>query len=1170
MSYVLLSPLAAQAAPGTLSDSPLFLSNSVEPNILFMIDDSGSMDWGLMTVENSGIMTLGCEYYYAQPAPDNDFFWTVATEQALQAMGIAAPYGGVWRAWSSDYNRLYYDPSITYTPWPGEDINGNLYTDANPAAAPYNPYTPTAGSQNMTATTSYSTDYCAGGGGSFTVNNFYPARYNVWKDTDADGNVDASDAHVLVEIRSSTPLYTGDINRRDCAAATVCTYAEEIQNFANWFSYYRKREYVAKAGYGQVMAGASNSRMGLVTLHNNAAVNTAMSSMNDNPRTGAKRSLLQSLYKFQASGGTPLRSAVDNAGKYLSCKSNSYFGSCPALPATSGGECQQNFTLLMTDGYYNGSFGGVGNADGNNDTVWDSDRAGPYGDSNTNTLADIAMEYYENDIRPGVANSLNPPPGGIDENKAQHMVTYSVAFGVDGELTAMPSNTVDPFAWPTPSTDPAKIDDLRHAAWNGRGEFLSAQNPVQLIAGLRGALQSIQGRVGSAASVAFNTGSLSTNSEVYLALFNSERWNGNLLAYDLDAGTGAISGLPSWSAASQLDARDILTRPRTLLTYNGTSGVALQWSQLTTAQKNDFRTNGSGGLDNVATGMARHGYLRGDRGCEFSSGAICKYDDGTNVYTAKGLRERGSRLGDIVHSGPVYVGAPESNWPDVAPFPGTVGDTYTEYRTANASRPGVIYVGGNDGMMHGFAQSNGDEVLGYVPDMLFSANALAGLHYLTDPAYAHRYSVDLTASVADVYAKTTVGGTTSWKTVLVGGLRGGGRGIFALDVSNPAAFSETGTNPSKVVMWEFTSADDPDLGYTFSRPSIVPLQGSSGSIRWAAVFGNGYNDAGSGQAKLFIVFLEGGLDGTWSAGDYVEISTGVGTTTNRNGLSTPAVIDTDGDGLADRAYAGDLNGNLWAFDLSGSNAGNWAVAYKQGTTIKPLFTAPANQQITSTPVVVRNREIPTSNSNDPNLLVIFGTGQYLTPGDVTTTNTQTMNGIWDSGSYSIDQGDLVEQVVSYGTSVDGVFGRTLTDNAVSFGSEDGWFMNLPDSGERVITDPVIRGDLVFFNTMIPDTNPCNFGGSGWLMVAKWSNGGLPGEISFDLNGDGLLNDDDQIAGGPAVGVEVTGIPTSPVNLGRKRYTSTTETTGGSTIDVTDILDSGGPKTGRLAWEEITP
>ncbi|MDH5262922.1 MAG: hypothetical protein OEX74_16080, partial [Gammaproteobacteria bacterium] len=121
-----------------------------------------------------------------------------------------------------------------------------------------------------------------------------------------------------------------------------------------------------------------------------------------------------------------------------------------------------------------------------------------------------------------------------------------------------------------------------------------------------------------------------------------------------------------------------------------------------------------------------------------------------------------------------------------------------------------------------------------------------------------------------------------------------------------------------------------------------------------------------------------------------------------------------------------------------------------------------------------------------------------------------------------------------------------------------------------ITDPVIRGDLVYFNTMTPDTNPCNFGGSGWLMVAKTSNGGRPDEVSFDLNRDGLLDDLDQIGGNAAVGVEVTGIPTSPVNLGRKRYTSTTETTGGSSIDVTEIIDTGGPKTGRLAWEEITP
>lgn len=1171
LSFALLTPITTNAAPGALADTPLFLSNSVEPNILFMLDDSGSMDWGLMTEEDSGIMILGCAYYYPQPAPDNDYFWVVPTEEELANQGVAAPYGGAWRAWNRDYNRLYYDPRISYTPWPGENSTGALYQNANPAAALYDPYVPASGSIDLTATTSYQTDYCAGGLGTFTVNDYYAARYYEWSDTDNNGAVDAADEHKLVEIRPTTLVYTGSTFRRDCAAAPACTYAEEIRNFANWFSFYRKREYVAKAGYGQVIASANNSRMGMVTLHNNAAVNTAISSMNDSPRSGAKLTLLQSLYSFQASGGTPLRTAFDNGGKYLSCETNSFFGSCPALPVNSGAECQQNFTVLMTDGFYNGTFSGLGNTDGDDDTLWDSGNAGPYGDNHNNGLADIAMEYYEDDIRPGVDNSLNPPPGGIDENKAQHMVTYSVAFGVDGTLDAMPPNRTDPFAWPTPNTDPERIDDLRHAAWNGRGDFLSAQNPAQLILGLRGALQSIQGRVGSAASVAFNTGSLSTNSEVYLALFNSERWNGNLLAFDLDANTGAINTTPTWAAAGRLNARNLSTRPRVLLTYDGADGIALQWATLTTAQKNDFRTNSSGGLDNVATGMARLGHVRGDRGCEFSSSETCYYDDGINTYTTKGLRERASRLGDIIHSGPVFAGAPESNWPDVAPFPGSLGETYTEYRNAQADRPGVIYVGGNDGMLHGFAQANGDEILGYMPNALFSSDPSAGIHYLTDPGYAHRYSVDLTASLADVYAKTSSGGSTSWKTVLVGGLRGGGRGLFALDVTDPEGFSESASNPAKTVMWEFTSTDDPDLGHTYSRPSIVPMQGTAGNIRWAAVFGNGYNDAGSGEAKLFIVFLEGGLDGTWTAGsDYVEISTEVGITTDRNGLSTPAVVDTDGDGLADRAYAGDLKGNLWAFDLSGSNAGNWGVAYSQGQTPKPLFTAPANQQITSTPVIVRNQTIPTSGSNTPNLMVMFGTGQYLTAGDISTADMQSMNGVWDSGQRNITQADLVEQTIGYGSSTGGVFGRTLTDNALDFVSVDGWFMNFPDTGERLITDPVIRGDLIFFNTMIPDTNPCNFGGSGWLMVAKWSNGGMPSEVSFDLNGDGVLDSLDEIAGNAAVGVEVTGIPTSPVNLGRKRYTSTTETTGGSTIDVTDIPPTGNENTGRLAWEEIAP
>ncbi len=126
-TVALFGPLSVAAAPGTLSDTPMFLTNPVEPNILFMVDDSGSMDWGVMTTENSGLINLGCEYYYAQPAADNDYYWIVPSEAGLAAQGIAAPYSGVWRAWNSVYNKVYYDPTVTYMPWPGENAAGNLY-----------------------------------------------------------------------------------------------------------------------------------------------------------------------------------------------------------------------------------------------------------------------------------------------------------------------------------------------------------------------------------------------------------------------------------------------------------------------------------------------------------------------------------------------------------------------------------------------------------------------------------------------------------------------------------------------------------------------------------------------------------------------------------------------------------------------------------------------------------------------------------------------------------------------------------------------------------------------------------------------------------------------------------------------------------------------------------
>ena len=882
-----------------------------------------------------------------------------------------------------------------------------------------------------------------------------------------------------------------------------------------------------------------------------------------------KSTLLDNLFQVSSNNGTPLRESLEEVGEYF--VDGGSWGSSPILTASQGGACQQNFAVVMSDGYWNGTnpdFTVIGDADSDDNTAFDG---GVYADGAATTivtLADIAMHYYETDL-----SSLDDsvPTTTADTNTAQHLVTYTVAFGINGTLSADPLPTDTAFNWPTPSpNNSTTVDDMRHAAWNGRGLFLNAQDPNQLVDGLRSAIGSIQGRVGSAASVAFNSSSLSTNSEIYLALFNSERWSGDLLAYPLNSTTGAISATSSWSAASQLDGR---SSPRTILTFDGTDGSKFDWTTLTTAQKNDLRTGPSGSVDDDATALARLGYIRGDRACEVGSAAAltCSYTSGSDTFTTKTLRERSSRLGDLLHSAPVYVGKPEANWPDISPFPNTTGSLYSEYRTANALRAGTVYAGANDGMLHGFAQASGDEILAYIPNSLFSTTAAGGLHFLTDPGYTHKYYVDQTPTVSDAYIRTTTAGSRSWKTVLVGGLRGGGRGLFALDVTDPTAFSETGTAPQDVVMWEFDNADDADLGYTYSQPIIVPLQGSGNSIRWAAILGNGYNDTGSGEAKLFILFLEEGLDGVWdqSAGDYIEITTGVGTTADRNGLASPAVIDENGDGWADRVYAGDLKGNMWAFDLSGANTGNWDVAYQASGSPVPLFTAEANQQITSTPVIVRNSDIPTAANNSPNTLVIFGTGQYLTSADISTTNAQAMYGVWDNGTTQLDQTDLVEQTITAGTSSGGVPGRTLSNNTVDYtGTAQGWYINLPTSGERSVTDAVIRDGLVFFNTTIPDTVPCNYGGTGWLMVAKWINGGNPDKIAFDLNGDSSLNSLDEIDGIASAGVGITGMPTSPSNLGNKRYVATTETDSGDSIEVTDIEEVGGPGTGRLSWEEM--
>ncbi len=405
-------------------------------------------------------------------------------------------------------------------------------------------------------------------------------------------------------------------------------------------------------------------------------------------------------------------------------------------------------------------------------------------------------------------------------------------------------------------------------------------------------------------------------------------------------------------------------------------------------------------------------YLRGDRSLEEPLGS----------FRARPQFE--GMLGDIVHSAPQFVGGPRAIRRDQPPFPST--SLYSAFKDAQASREPLVYVAANDGMLHGFNATNGRERVGYVPNQLIDSTAMFKneLDQLALLTYSHKFFVDVTPTVEDVFAppyKSSI--IKEWTTVLIGGLGGGGKGYYALNVSNPGSDYTSEATAKDAVLWEFTDQEDTypvdnlgtplggavgalvdtygnpikDLGYTYSPAQIVMTNvddgGSPAQKKWAAVFGNGYNSS-AGIAKLFVLPVEDGLNG-WLPGDFMKLDTGFGPTVAPdldaglpNGLGTPTLIDVDRNGTADIAYAGDRQGNLFRFNVSDSNPTLWSTTklfqatYTSGTT--------RNQPITTQPYVFKHPTLP-------GFIVIVGTGSYVTELDGVSTEIQSVYGIWDRG-----------------------------------------------------------------------------------------------------------------------------------------------------------------------------
>ena len=623
-----------------------------------------------------------------------------------------------------------------------------------------------------------------------------------------------------------------------------------------------------------------------------------------------------------------------------------------------------------------------------------------------------------------------------------------------------------------------------------------------------------------------------------------------------------------------------------------------------------------------------------------SQGVAYLRGDNSNERPTGSFRERPGiegRLGDIVHSAPTFIGIPSRLGRDRQPFPQS--DLYSQFRFANKNRDPLVYVAANDGMLHGFDAETGDEVIAYLPNNLMTHTYSQKVTDLLDYQYTHKYLVDSTPAVNDVYMDVDGDGVKEWRTILVSGQGGGGKAYFALDITDPTKFGDA--TADQVVLWEFTDEDDTyptdkfgdalladtdsdgviddqrqdllspsqpvkDLGYSSSVPTLVMsnIIDADGEHKWVSISGNGYNST-AGIAKLLILFLEGGLDGTWchpdinhnvvpdgpypsecqngDVQDFVKLDTGFGVESGLpNGLGEPRAIDADSNGTADYVYAGDLQGNFFRFDITNADFHQWSVTKIFKAQYKPGTADEKNQPITTQPIATVH---PTE---EEGFIIIFGTGAYLRTGDSTDSEIQSIYGLWDRlGPGLIQKADL--QVQSYTNATDALGRvRTLSDNAVDYsvsaiGAQKGWYndLNSPPPGglagsaaefpgERAVRNVQLRGGLSFVNSIFPRALGSCVGRAGGAVLSFCPDTGgslcFGNRTVFDLNNDGAFDAYDDVNGGQtAAGIilENPSPPTDSTFIDNKRVSQY-----GRELHIIGTNTSFGKNTGRLSWKRL--
>lgn len=916
------------------------------------------------------------------------------------------------------------------------------------------------------------------------------------------------------------------VTRTDCSGAvgsTGCTQAQERQNFANWFTYYRSRNLLARGAMMESFANVGNTiRLGFGRINKGSATVDGVATTvveSDTVLYGGggvrdftptrKGQLYKWLEDLPGSGGTPLPAAMDAVGRYYSrTDAQGPYTDNPSVSTNDPANnktCRRSYHLMVTDGYWNGTPPTVGDLDstagtsmaGGSYTFAANTR--PYMDGFADTLADVAMKYWKNDLQPGITNKV--VANSVDPSYWQSMTNFTVGLGVRGALDPaldLPALTAGTKSWAQPSASaslPANIDDLWHAAVNSRGAYYSAKDPASLATAIAGALAGAQGGSGATAGVATVSSVLQNGNRKYVPTYNGNVWSGDISAQPLDANGQATAAV--WSAAARLPAwgsRNIYTWDTAPLASPSTPGaVTFTWGALSAANQMAMTSGSSSLVD----------FLRGDHSNEVST-----------ALPANPFRERKDAtgtpfvLGDFVNSNPVLIKGLFDGGYSSLNLGGTNG--YQIFTAAKTTRDAVLFVGGNDGMLHGFkdvnalpplpstAATDGQEVFAYVPRTVYP-----DLYKLSDKTYGatvpHKFYVDGPQREFDAFVAgpaypafsghpACAAGATCWRNYLMGSLGAGGRAVYALDVTSSPNL--TASN----IRWEISSTTDADLGYVLAPIEVGVLP----SGKWVAIFGNGFSSTNE-YATLFVVDLE------TAAITKLNVDTAGG-----NGLGGVGVI-RNSFGQITNLYAGDLKGKLWKFDYNTPSVP--FVVSGGGAFFTATGPGSLAQAITQPPSVF-----------DHSLggkIVVFGTGKLFVAADQTNTDPQTMYGVWDKPADSVlrplSRSALASRTLASqsgtGAAASDVF-YTLTGTSVNWATQRGWYIDLSPAiaGGRVIyPSQVVSAALVLLTVVAPPQSAavCDASTGIGIDFTFGSEGGAAFTSPlFDTNGDGVVNSSD--------------------------------------------------------------